>query len=196
MRSVLSIDIDAPPELVFAVVSDPRRWPALLPHYRRVDVVQPKAIAGTPGGRPAGMVARYVAARPLLPPMGLALPVAWTSRYRADPDRLELTFDHVAGATRGMTVRWKIQALGSGSRVTLEHVFSRSLPLSGVFGRDWYPRLIDRLFVRPIAGRTLATFRAMCEALASAREGERGGSPRAGPSAAPAREIEEELRAG
>jgi hypothetical protein len=168
MRSVLSVDIDAPPELVFATVSDPRRWPALLPHYRRVDVLQTASKAGAGVAMPVAMVARYVAVRPIVPLLGLAIPVAWTSRFRADPDRLELTFEHVAGATRGMAVRWTIRALGRGTRIDLVHDFSRSMPLLGGLGDDWYPRLIDRLFVRPIAGRTLATFRAMCEALAVA----------------------------
>ena len=33
MRTHISIDIDAPPELVFALARDVERWPRLLPHY-------------------------------------------------------------------------------------------------------------------------------------------------------------------
>jgi hypothetical protein len=172
MRSRLTIDIAAPPELVFAVVGDPVRWPALLPHYRRVDVVRPRSPAGpaslTEGARSGDMVARYVAVRPLLPLLGVGFPVAWTSRCQADAERLTLEFSHVGGATAGMRVTWQLEPYGAGTRVTLDHEFSRSLPIPFLSGGDRYPRLIDRWFVRPIAGRTLATFRALCESLPSA----------------------------
>ena len=167
MRSQLTMDINAPPELVFAVVSDPARWPALLPHYRRVDVLRSTARECPHHDRPAGreLVARYIAVRPILPLLGLGLPVAWTSRFRADPGAMELHFRHLGGATAGMAVTWRVRAREGGTRITLEHVFARSLPLPGPLGGDGFPRLVDRLFVRPIAGRTLATFRAICESL-------------------------------
>ena len=47
-----------------------------------------------------------------------------------------------------------------GSRVTIEHDFSRPLP---IVRAELVPRLIDRLFVRPIAGRTLARFKLLAE---------------------------------
>ena len=162
MRSRMVIDIDAPPQLVFAVASDPTRWPALLPHYQRVDVLRrwpPEASGGLE------ITARYVAVRPLFSLAGLGIPVAWTSRFRADPVALELHFRHVGGATAGMVVTWRIRAHDGGTRVTLDHAFGRSTPGAGLRGGDGYTRLIERWFVRPIAGRTLATLRAICEAL-------------------------------
>jgi hypothetical protein len=168
MRSRLTIDIAAAPELVFAVVSDPVRWPALLPHYRRVDVIRAWSPAGpADDSRPRELIARYVAVRPVLPLLGLGIPVAWTSRCRADPERLELEFRHLGGATAGMRVTWQIRPHGGGARVALDHELSRSLPLPFLSRGDRYPRLIDRWFVRPIAGQTLATFRALCESLPS-----------------------------
>jgi hypothetical protein len=66
-----------------------------------------------------------------------------------------------------MDVTWRIEPLGADgcrSRVEIEHVFRPRVP-----GWAW---LIDRLFTRPIAGRTLETFRALAEALAGEPVGE------------------------
>jgi hypothetical protein len=62
-----------------------------------------------------------------------------------------------------MDVTWRIEDAGTGRcRAEIEHVFRPRIP-------GW-ARLIDRLFTRPIAGRTLATFRAIAEAIADSRD--------------------------
>jgi hypothetical protein len=66
-----------------------------------------------------------------------------------------------------MDVTWHIRPAPVGSRVTIEHEFSRSLPLVGA---EVLPALVDRFFVRQIAGRTLATFKALAERQARARK--------------------------
>jgi hypothetical protein len=60
-----------------------------------------------------------------------------------------------------MDVTWHIVPRGDGCSVAIEHDFSRPLPF---VGPDAVARLIDRLFVRPIAGRTLRTFKELAEA--------------------------------
>jgi hypothetical protein len=62
-----------------------------------------------------------------------------------------------------MDVTWHIRTRAGGCRVTIEHNFTRHLPL---LGDRLLPWLVDRLFVRPIAGRTLATFKTLAEAAA------------------------------
>ncbi len=162
MHSDIAIDIEAPAALVFALARDVERWATLLPHYVRSHVV-----ARRPDG---SVVADFVARRPLLPVLGLGLPVTWRSRASNEPDTLRLFFVHVAGATTGMNVRWRIEPSGGGNgkgcRVTIEHDFSPRLP--------GFARFVDRAFTRPIAGRTLATFKALAEAVADA---ERSGPP-------------------
>jgi len=158
VRSEISIAIAASPELVFRLAADPLRWPALLPHYAHARALSQR------GGANMGdsLVAEFVARRPLLPVLGLALPVAWRSRTWADAAQLRLRFQHLGGATGGMDVTWRIEAEGAGCRVTIEHEFAPLWPGGGLWAR-----FIERGFVRPIAGRTLATFKAIAEAVGS-----------------------------
>jgi ribosome-associated toxin RatA of RatAB toxin-antitoxin module len=152
VKSAISIDVGAPPELVFALARDVERWADLLPHYASVRV-----LSRDPGD--GALDARFVARRPLLPVLGLAIPVAWRSRTWSEPSTLRLRFRHRGGATNGMDVTWRIERVAEGSRVTIEHDFRPRVP-------GW-AALVDRLFTRPIAGRTLATFRAIAEAVAA-----------------------------
>jgi hypothetical protein len=100
-----------------------------------------------------------VARRPLVPVLGVGLPVAWRSRTWNEPDALRLRFVHLGGATNGMDVTWRIEPTDGGSRVSIDHLFAPRLP-----GWAWF---VDRAFTRPIASRTLATFKAIAEALAA-----------------------------
>jgi hypothetical protein len=101
-----------------------------------------------------------IARRPVFGLLGIGLPVAWRSRTWSEPETCRIRFVHHGGATNGMDVTWRIEAAGGGCRVTIEHDFRpRFAP--------WAP-FIDRFFTRPIAGRTLATFKAIAEAVASA----------------------------
>jgi len=161
MRSTIGIDIDAPPELVFHLARDVTRWERLLPHYTRSRVV---------GRAPDGTtICAFVAHRTLVPVLGLGLPVAWRSRTWNEPARRRLRFIHVAGATRGMDVTWTIEPATAGTRIEIAHEFERRLPIPGLgtmLGDGLFPAIVDRWFTRHIAGRTLATFKALAEALA------------------------------
>jgi hypothetical protein len=150
MHSEIGIDIDAPAGLVFALARDCERWATLLPHYVR------SHLRDTDGwGRP---IVEFIARRPFVPVLGVALPVAWVSRTWNEPDTLRLHFEHIAGATRGMQVTWRIEPRdGAGCRVTISHAFSPGMP-----GFAWF---VDRFFTRAIAGRTLTTFKALAEAV-------------------------------
>ena len=159
MRTSIAIDVAAPPRRVFELAADVSRWPELLPHYRRVTVH---------GRRDGRTLAQMVATRPL--PAGLGIPVTWRAEQWTeadDQDDLRLRFRHVRGVTRGMDVVWHIRPTEHGARVTIEHAFRRRLPL---LGDEVLPAIVDRLFTRPIAGRTLRTFRSLAES-APAAEG-------------------------
>jgi ribosome-associated toxin RatA of RatAB toxin-antitoxin module len=155
MRSTISIAIDAPPEHVFGLAREVERWPAMLPHYVAVRVFDRRA--------DGSLLARFVARRQVLSTLGLGFPVAWRARCWNDAATLQLRFRHVGGATAGMDVTWRIEPDGCGCRVTIEHVFTPRI-------RPW-STFVDRVFVRPVAGQTLATFKAIAEALAGSADG-------------------------
>ena len=152
MKSLVAIDAAAPADLVFRLARDVERWPRLLPHYVSVRPVERRA--------DGSLVADMVARRSLLAVIGLGLPVAWRSRTWSEPDGRRLRFVHVAGATRGMDVTWRIEPRPMGCRVSIDHDFRPGIPGWAAF--------IDRLFTRPIAGRTLATFKTIAEAVHAA----------------------------
>lgn len=156
MRSTIGIDIDAPPGVVFALAADVTHWERLLPHYGRSRAERRHA--------DASVTCRFVARRPLLAVLGLGFPVAWRSRVSADAARRQLRFRHIGGATAGMAVTWHIEPRsGGGTHVEIEHDFERG-------PGDLLPWLVERVFTRPIAGRTLETFKVLAEALQAAAQ--------------------------
>ena len=112
-------------------------------------------------------------------PQGTNPKIKWIDGALDRPDALAALLDgadaviHVAGATKGMDVTWNIEPLDGGCRVTIEHRFQPRLP--------GFAAIVDQVFTRPIAGRTLATFKALAEALAD--ESGPAGSPAAKPAA-------------
>ena len=151
MKSTIAIEVEAPASLVFRLARDIERWPRLLPHYVRV-----RPIARDGDG---SLVAEMVARRSFVPALGLGVPVAWRSRTWNEPAALRLRFVHLGGATNGMDVTWRIEPAPRGCRVSIDHDFRPR-----VAGWAWF---VDRVFTRPIATRTLATFGALAEALAA-----------------------------
>lgn len=162
MRSSISIEIRAPARLVFELARNVERWPSLLPHYVAVRPLERHA--------DGSLTARMVAVRPAPGVLAPGIPVAWRARVRSDAERLQLRFRHRGGATNGMDVTWHIEPNPAGCRVTIDHVFVPRVPL--------WASVVDGLFVRPIAARTLATFKTIAEAAAGAAdEGSASGLP-------------------
>ena len=160
MHSEIAIRIAAPPDLVFALAHDVERWADLLPHYARSAAVE---------RRPDGsVVADFVARRPLIGILGLGLaghlaledlvgaghaaPPLRPRRGRNEGDGRDLAHRAGGAGDPGGTG-------STGCTVTIEHDFAPRLPGFAAF--------VDRFFTRPIAGRTLATFKALAEALQS-----------------------------
>jgi ribosome-associated toxin RatA of RatAB toxin-antitoxin module len=159
MRSRVAIDIAASPDVVFGLAHRVDRWDRLLPHYTRSRVVS----IGPDDAR----VVEFAAVRQVVPWVGLGLPVAWRARTWNEPETHRLRFLHVAGPTAGMDVIWRIDPIPAGCRVTIEHDFRPRVPGFAAF--------VDRWFTRPIAGRTLATFKALAETVAAEAAPSRAG---------------------
>ena len=153
MRSTLSVDVDAPARLVFDLARDVQRWPRLLPHYLDVAIEERHA--------DGAVTARMVAIRTLVPRLGYGIPVVWRARTWPEESNLRLRFVHLGGATAGMDVTWRIEPVEAGCRVSIEHVFEPGVAA--------WSTIVERLFVQPIAGRTLGTFKAIAESVAASR---------------------------
>jgi ribosome-associated toxin RatA of RatAB toxin-antitoxin module len=154
VHSSIALEMAAPPSLVFALARDVGRWERLLPHYARSRPIDRR--------EDGVVIADFVARRQLpgaLGMLGLGIPVTWRARTWAEPATLQLRFVHVAGATKGMDVTWRIDPAANGALVSIDHDFRpRFAP---------FAPFVDRFFTRPIATRTLATFKALAEALAA-----------------------------
>jgi len=148
MNSTLSVEINAPAALVFELARDLERWPALLPHYLDVHVLERHG--------DGAITARMIAIRQVVPMLGYGLPVAWRARAWSESGPKRIRFMHHGGATNGMVVTWRVEPTSSGCRVSIEHIFNPRVP-------GW-ASFVERLFVRPIATRTLQTFKAIAEA--------------------------------
>jgi ribosome-associated toxin RatA of RatAB toxin-antitoxin module len=151
VRSTIGVDVLAPSDLVFRLARDVERWPRLLPHYVRVRPIERRA--------DGSLVAQMIARRPIVPVLGLGLPVAWRARTWSEDGPPRLRFAHLGGATGGMDVTWRFEPVDGGCRVSIEHDFRPRIPGWAAF--------IDAAFTRPIASRTLASFKAIAEALAA-----------------------------
>lgn len=144
MRSEISIHIDAPPDLVYSLVSDLDHWPVWLNHYRYVRVLE-----RTEDGVHAAMSAWR----------GL-IPVFWHALQKAEPTTRTIRFKHVRGITRGMDVLWTIEPEEKGTRARIYHDLDLKWP---VIGRWFSEQVIARCFIDPIAGRTLVSFKNIAE---------------------------------
>jgi len=149
VRSEISIWIEAPPEVVFPLVANLERWPEHLSHYRYVRI-----IAHHPEGTHAAMSARRG-----------PIPVFWEAIQTPDSAGRTVRFRHVRGITRGMEVLWTLTPERGGTRASIRHDLGLRWPLVGSFLAE---HVIARQFIEPIAGRTLARFKAIAEAEARA----------------------------
>jgi aromatase len=146
MRSESEIWIDAPPETVFPFVADLTRWPEWLPHYRYVRV-----LGSENGTTTAAMGARRG-----------PIPVAWEATHSPDPATRRVRFHHVRGITRGMEVLWTLEPERGGTRARIRHHLDLRWPWIGPWVAE---HVIARRFIEPIAGRTLARFKALAESV-------------------------------
>lgn len=141
--------MNAPPERVFALADATERWPEILPHYRSVEVL-----------RREGAVKEVVMA--CVRPFGaMNFPCRWRAVQTSHPAENRIEFRHLAGPAKGMAVEWTIKPHSEGGCVAaIRHIFAVSVPVLGPLYAD---RIIGHLFVRAVAGRTLARIKSLAE---------------------------------
>lgn len=136
-----SIEIQAPPDEVFKVVSDLAAWPRHVPHYRWIRVTE---------NHPDHLVARMACYRGWLP-------IDWVVRFESDPTKREVRFTHLRGLSRGMVEVWQTEPIGDGaaSRLTVTHDIEAVFQRLGNFAVRW---VIQRFFIDYRVPRTLQSF--------------------------------------
>lgn len=148
MKSRLHVRMAAPWERIFPHAAEVERWPEILPHYRYVT-----AVPDPNGERRFAMGARRG-----------PIPVRWEAIQRPMPADRMIEFVHTGGVTRGMWVAWRFEPVDGGTDVSIEHRLELGWPLIGRFAAN---HVIGPQFIEAIAGRTLATIRALVERDAS-----------------------------
>ena len=141
MRTVDRAAVAAPLDRVFAVASDVERWPAILPHYRWVRVLERRddlAIVEMAAWRPFGL---------------FNYPTWWVSEMRTEPDTRTVRYRHIRGITRGMEVEWVIRGRDDAADVTIVHEWAG--PAWPAIRRPVAEWVIGPVFVHGIASRTL-----------------------------------------
>ncbi|MFW5474679.1 SRPBCC family protein [Knoellia sp. CPCC 206450] len=138
MEQSTEIEIDAPPERVWDVMSDVERWPEWTDTVTAVTRLDAQAL---------GLGSRVRVEQPKLPPTEYVV-------TELDPGA---GFTWVAtGPGVRTTARHRITAAGSGSRVRLS--VEQAGPVGVVMGRFFFRRLTDRYLATEAAG-----LKARCE---------------------------------
>jgi len=142
-----TVDVAAPPHAVYALAAATERWPAILPHYRYVRVLDDRGAT------------RVVA-------MGAwqdVFPIRWVAEQTNDAQTPHIAFHHVRGWTRGMDVEWIFEPTAAGTRVTIEHRLRFRFPVAAA----WLGKhLVGDYFIHGVAAKTLARVKALAEASA------------------------------
>jgi uncharacterized membrane protein len=157
--------VAAPVQLCFRIAADVERWPDILSHYRWVKFHRKDAF-GTgrvemAAWREFSRSARY--------------PTWWLSEMVSDETEPAIHFQHVAGITRSMAVKWSFVPREGGTQVRITHAWDG--PRWPLIGSVAWRHVIAPHFVSFIATRTLEGVgrEAECRARGSQAETPHGG---------------------
>ncbi len=144
MHSEIAVVMRADVATIYRLAAGVERWPALLPHYRSVRILEEDG---------ARRIVAMAASRS-------GIPVWWRAEQRCDPAEPRITFRHVRGVTTGMEVAWTFTPTDDGVRVVIQHDLQLGWPLIGDFVAEW---IVDGFFIANIAGKTLRRIKQLAE---------------------------------
>jgi ribosome-associated toxin RatA of RatAB toxin-antitoxin module len=150
MHTENRIEIRGDLRKIFRVAAQVDKWPQILPHYRWVQVMQ---------RRKRRTVVEMAARR-------ARFPVRWTAVQDVFP-YARITYKHIKGITTGMDVTWTFTPVAGGVQIVITHDFVVSWP---VIGRFFSKYIVGKLFVSPIAGKTLRHIKQTVESEKGVRE--------------------------
>ncbi|RMF84533.1 MAG: hypothetical protein D6736_19080 [Nitrospinota bacterium] len=131
-------------ERIYELAANIQDWPALLPHYRYVRVLEQSE-----RHKVAAMGARRG-----------WFPVSWRARQDLLPEQHRIRFRHLGGVSRGMEVEWRLVPASHRVRVTITHDLNYPIPLLGPLFAHY---IVGELFVKPIANMTLRRIKEIVE---------------------------------
>lgn len=136
--------VRAPADVCFRVAADVESWPSILPHYRWVRFHEKRGFGHG--------VVEMAAWRRF--PAGVNYPTWWVSEMRSSETEPAVYYRHVDGITRGMDVKWELNARGSETFIRLFHTWDG--PAWPLIGGVVANHVIGPHFVSAIAQKTLA----------------------------------------
>ena len=175
MKTSNTIEIIGDPQKigprVFELAADIQNWAWILPHYRFLRVTEQTGnvkIADF-GVTRSFTLWRYKKRRrseddPDAPPTyaqaGFDFPAQWQARQEIFPAERRITYHHIGGITKGMRVEWRITPQRDRMKVVIDHELTFKFP---IFGKWIGDKIIGKLFVHDIAGKTLQTLKTIVE---------------------------------
>ncbi|GAC1324193.1 MAG: hypothetical protein NVS2B16_29440 [Chloroflexota bacterium] len=151
MHTENAIHIDAPADLVFRLAADIEQWPRLLAHYRSVRKVGESGSSAFARGPIYFMEATRS-----------GYPCRWTSIQELDRPGAKILYHHVAGATKGMDVAWRIEQDAGLTRAIIDHDLRPEWLWLKPFPIRW---VVATQFVMHIAQNTLRGIKEHAEAV-------------------------------
>ena len=142
MRTVDRLRFRAPLDRVLQAAIDVEQWPGLLSHYRWVRMLERAGEGG---------LVEMAAWRPF---GRISYPTWWVSEMRVDRHAPAIRYRHVRGITRGMNVKWSLEAAGTDTNVEIVHDWTG--PAWPLIGSAAATLIIGPVFIHGIASRTLA----------------------------------------
>jgi ribosome-associated toxin RatA of RatAB toxin-antitoxin module len=149
----IACTVRAEARVVYELAARVEDWPRVLPHYRWVRVVH----AASDTQRTVEMAAR----RDVLADHAWSgIPLRWTAVQTLAPDEPRVSFEHVAGPTRGMRVVWTFQSQPDGMvYVSIRHAFDPRWPVPAALVR----LVVGEYFVNGVAACTLRRIAELAE---------------------------------
>ena len=146
MRTHNSVTIAGDLERVYNYASRVEQWPDILPHYRRVEVLQ------------AGLHERLVSMHCVRSFGFIHWPCKWRAKQTMSPEEGRILFSHVSGPAKGMSVEWLLSRKPEGIETTIEHELHARTPWEKL-----YAGFIGPVFIQSIASQTLQTIKRLVE---------------------------------
>ena len=175
MKTSNTIEILGDPQKIgpriFELAADIQNWGWILPHYRYLRVMEQTGNVKIAefGATRSFVLLRYKKRRnreedekapPVYAQIGFEFPAQWKARQETFPAERRITYHHIGGITKGMRVEWRITPQRDRMKIVIDHELTYKFP---IFGKWFGDKIVGKLFVHDIAGKTLQVLKTIVE---------------------------------